>query len=346
MSRGGGTERMTQILADTLSLKSDYRVVVISMAYCENSYFQMSKDVKFFSLNDCSGKFGMLRKFWKLKKLFGFLQADVVINVDVFLSIYTIPLKLFFHKLKIISWEMFNLENDMGLSWSDTLRRFALTYSNRYVCLTKSDSEAFKKKYKRGNIIYIYNPCEEERYDGYDVDSKIIVTAGKFFYTKGFDLALKVAEKVLPKYPLWRWIFYGDGVEFEKLRVKALKSVVSNQIIFAGRSSRIKEDYKKCSFYVMTSRLEGFGLVLLEAKSCNLPTLAFDVPNGPAEIIENGISGYLIPAFDINAMADAIENLIINPGLRIEFSSNAKRNLDLFSIEKFRNKWISTIDYI
>ena len=85
----------------------------------------------------------------------------------------------------------------------------------------------------------------------------------------------------------------------------------------------------------MTSRNEGFGLVLLEAKKNHLPTIAFDVPYGPATIIENGISGYLVKPFDIHDMADKIDYLISNDLLRLKFAEQADKNLSTFNIDSF-----------
>lgn len=346
MSRGGGTERMTQILADTLSTNKNYNVSVISLSPCKKSYFPLSTQVKFYSLSAHNSKLGILMVFYELKKKVKQLHADIIINVDVFLSIYSIPIKLFFKKTKIVSWEMFNLSNDMGLSWCKHLRKFALTYSDYYVCLTKSDTQAFINHYKiRCPITYIYNPYEQnKKYEGYDICSKNIITVGNFFYTKGFDLAIDVAKIVLTKHKDWKWFFYGDGVEMEKLRRLVQNSNISSQLIFAGRTMNIMEKYKQSAFYVMTSRLESFGLVLLEAKCYNLPTIAFDVPDGPAEIIEDGISGYLVPAFDIKAMANCVEEMMIDTKKRCEFSKMAQNNISKFSIEEFRIKWFKLLD--
>ncbi len=70
---------------------------------------------------------------------------------------------------------------------------------------------------------------------------------------------------------------YGDGKELENIKKMVQENDLENNVIFCGRTSHILEEYKKAALYVMTSRTEGFGLVLTEAKSCNLPTLAYDI---------------------------------------------------------------------
>ena len=117
-------------------------------------------------------------------------------------------------------------------------------------------------------------------------------------------------------------------------------------MIFCGRTKQILEEYKKAAMYVMTSRTEGFGLVLTEAKSCNLPTLAYDIDFGPREIIEDGVSGYLVKAYDSDVMAEKICELIENEEKRVLFSKRAKDNCGKFTRNSFINQWINIFNII
>ena len=103
------------------------------------------------------------------------------------------------------------------------------------------------------------------------------------------------------------------------------KNHLESNVIFCGRTKQILEEYKKAAMYVMTSRTEGFGLVLTEAKSCNLPTLAYDIDFGPREIIEDGVSGYLVKAYDSDVMAEKICELIENEEKKSTFFRNEQR---------------------
>lgn len=343
MNRGGGTEKMTQILAD--SLCEDYEVHILSMQPCEKSYYKVNDNVTLHSLEHACGIYGMLRSFIQLYSLVKKIKADTLISVDVFLSIYSIPIKLLLHKVKVISWEQFSIENDMGLSWCRYLRSFALKHSNYYVCLTSGDKEAFKKQYRfKTPIDYINNPYEtQKRKVIYDAGAKKIVTAGNFFEAKGIDLAVAVADIVLQKHPEWRWYIYGDGPEMYNILKMINANKLDDKVILPGRVTNIDEIYSDSSIYVMTSRTEGFGLVLLEAQSFKLPTVAFDVPYGPRSIITHEKNGYLISPFNIEEMAAAINNLIENQSLRQSFSDHSQDDFDKFSIDVFKSRWLSII---
>lgn len=338
MSRGGGTERITQILANALSEDCEFCVTVLNL--------NNASGVSYYPLNDRVNMHILRAKTipQKILELAMFLRkniTDVIIDVDIMLGIYTVPALLLTPKTKLVSWEMFNLRNDIGSRHTNLIRKICLRKSAYYINQTKGDMEAFIREMPVNcPITYIYNPCEiDYSYTSYDVNSKTIVTAGHFFYTKGYDLAIEVAKIVFAKHPDWKWEFYGDGSKLEECKALVKEYGLENNIAFCGRTKNIVEVYKRAAMYVMTSRTEGFGLVLTEAKSCNLPTLAYDIDFGPREIIENGISGYLIEAFDVGKMSDRICNLIESPAKRKEFSERAKDNCSEFSRAAFISRW-------
>ena len=344
MSRGGGTERITQILSSLLSSNSRFNIYVASLNSCTNTYYKLNDKVTFLSLS--SGRIPILSSISQLYKIQRKYSIDIIINVDTFLSIYTIPLKILSRDLKVVSWEMFNIENDLGIKWSRQLRQCALWWSDYYVCLTQKDLAAFKREFSiKKPITYIYNPIDQELLSfNYNIESKRIVTAGHFYQTKGYDLAVEVAKLILPKHKDWKWYFYGDGVELDNIRKVIKEYKLEDQVVLAGRTQNISEIYEDTAIYVMTSRLEGFGLVLLEAKCHNVPVIAFDCPSGPAEIIEDNISGYLVSPFNIHEMAEKIDNLVTSPSKRFAFAQCSQNNLYKFSKEIFLSKWLDLIN--
>ncbi len=345
MSRGGGTERITQILANGLSKQTEHKIYVLNLNNeLGSSFYPLNGSVNFAIINSVGikNKIIELRRFLKKNKI------DVLINVDVMLGIYSFPATFLQQRTKTISWEMFNIRNDIGSKHTNLIRKICLEKSAYYVNQTKGDMEAFLKEMPvKCPITYIYNPCEiDNTYKEYDINSKIIVTAGHFFYTKGYDLAIEVAKKVFVKHPDWCWKFYGDGTELESIKKMVRDNSLENNVIFCGRTNHILDEYKKAALYVMTSRTEGFGLVLTEAKSCNLPTLAYDIDFGPREIIDDGLSGYLIEAFNSDEMAERICELIEDDDKRTLFSKRAKDNCAKFAKSAFINKWINVIEKV
>ena len=96
----------------------------------------------------------------------------------------------------------------------------------------------------------------------------------------------------------------------------------------------------------MTSRFEGLGIVLIEAQTCGLPIVSLDCDYGPRHIIEDGVTGRLIPYNDDNAMADAICELIDNQDKRQQMGKAALKASQRYTPENVMNKWIVLFDEI
>ena len=189
-------------------------------------------------------------------------------------------------------------------------------------------------------LVRIYNPIENTQEKiKYDVESKIIISAGRLTEQKGFDILIDVAYRVFDKHRDWKWIICGEGEDREKLIEKIKKSKLENNVILEGNVANITDYYRKAAMFVLTSRYEGFGLVLTEAKKAGMPCISFRCPCGPAEIIEDGVNGYLIDCFDVDSMAEKINELIENDKKRKEFSNKALVGTEKFSLENVIEQW-------
>ena len=111
-----------------------------------------------------------------------------------------------------------------------------------------------------------------------------------------------------------------------------------------GPKDRILEEYNSSSLLVMSSRFEGFGMVLVEAMACGLPVVSFDCPCGPKDIINNNVDGVLVESGNVDLLAKTMIMLIQHPEKRNEMANKAIENVQRFKIDKIAEKWKSLFD--
>jgi glycosyltransferase involved in cell wall biosynthesis len=106
----------------------------------------------------------------------------------------------------------------------------------------------------------------------------------------------------------------------------------------------VKKQYLSSSIFLLPSRFEGFGLVIIESMACGVPVVSFDCENGPRSIITDGEDGYLVSPFDVNAFAEKVMHLMRNEELRKRMGTNAQKSVSQYNIDKVGLQWKQLFD--
>lgn len=175
-------------------------------------------------------------------------------------------------------------------------------------------------------------------------DSKRVISVGRLHPQKGFDFLFAAWALVSRKYPDWHLDIYG-GVDEEKGKEYYQQLIDSNGVgSFVSLNAPVQnivDKYVESAFYVMSSRYEGFPLVLPEAMACGLPCISYDCDCGPREIITHGEDGLLVDKVgDVEGLAGAMIYMIEHPEERVKMGQNAVRNVQRFSIVNIMKKWM------
>ena len=152
-------------------------------------------------------------------------------------------------------------------------------------------------------------------------------------------MLLQVAKIVLPKHKDWKWIILGDGPEEKYIRTEIKNANLQDQMLLLGSVKDVDNFYEESSIFVLTSKNEGFGIVILEAKEHKLPIVCFDIETGARELIRNNINGNLVKKYDVEEMAEKINRLIENPDIRTDYSEKSKFDLEKYDIDIIIEKW-------
>lgn len=344
ISHAGGSERVTVLIANELKERG-YDVSILSICGSE-SFYKIDKDIPieviYKGCNNINSKnkyFNILKEAYKYHKK---NKTEIVIDVFASRSLVSIPLKILL-KLKNISWEHFNYTAKIGLN--PLGRKLACKYSNKIITLTKEDIELFKADNDiKASIDYIYNPNPFENSPVSDLNNKNIVTVGRLTEQKGYDMLLQ-SWKIVEENSDFNLIIIGDGEEKKSLKDKS-EELGLKRIYFKGITNDVSKFYLDSCMYVSSSRFEGLPMCMIEAQSFGLPLVSFKCQTGPSEIIEDGITGYLVDNGNIEGLAEKILELIKNKKKLKDMSIKAKEESLRFNKDSIIDKWemiISTI---
>jgi glycosyltransferase involved in cell wall biosynthesis len=160
--------------------------------------------------------------------------------------------------------------------------------------------------------------------DGSDAGAPVaILSVGRAVPKKGFALLLAALAR-LPRTLAWRFEHIGGGPDLPRLKAEAERLGIAGRITWRGGQAQaaVLESYRRADLFALASRVAGDGdrdglpNVLMEAQSQGLACVATKVSAIP-ELIEDGITGLLVPPDDVAALAAALERLIREPGLRV-----------------------------
>ena len=157
--------------------------------------------------------------------------------------------------------------------------------------LNKTDTEIYKQW--GANAIYIPHLVTYKAEQKNSLNTKIALNVGRLTKDKQQELLLDMWAKIKDKKGWILWIV-GDGEEHDQLERKMAELQMQDSVRLLPATQSIEDIYKKASFFVFSSKSEGFGMVLLEAMSFGIPCISFDCPSGPRDIVENNRNGFLI----------------------------------------------------
>lgn len=172
----------------------------------------------------------------------------------------------------------------------------------------------------------------------------VLVAAGRLGPQKGFDLLIAAFGPVARARPQWRLCIYGGGRDREALQSLIDAEGLGERVSLMGSTPDLGAVLAEAGLFVLSSRWEGFGMVVVEAMGHGLPVVAFDCPHGPAETITDGEDGLLVPAEDVGALSAALDALIADPARRARMGTAARRTAEAYAPAAVGQRWVELLD--
>ncbi len=343
LNKGAGVERVGSMIANGLS-EVGHEIILASIGPCDAPFFPLNEGIKIISLLDSPrvNLGGIPNTIYKIRQLLKKERVDIIIAVDTKSIPYTLPATLGL-QVKHIGWEHFNFDPSEGMSRSSIVRHLAARYCDSVVTLTERDKEYWLKNTRhKSQIIAIANPCPFPIQEYTKQNKKIVLAVGRLDRDKGFDLLLEAWLQVITVMPEWTLKIVGEGDQ----RAHLTQFIEANQMIesveLVGMTNNVGHYYRQADIFCLSSRVEGFGMVLTEALAFGLPIVSFDCGPGPAEVLKD-TGSILVPKNDITQLASALISLMKDDEQKRVIGLKGKAKVEMYQPDTIIGEWLDLL---
>jgi glycosyltransferase involved in cell wall biosynthesis len=264
--------------------------------------------------------------------------------------------------LKIITGKKVIVGHHAPTLHSGKIHNFYMKYVSRYlmnlfdahITLNKRDKQFFEQNWHIKNVHFIPSGVNVEKFlnkEKMKHEGLHFITVGRLEKQKGIDLMLLAIELFNKKFPNSNAVFHIVGNGFYKDMVEKFTSTHSN-IIYHGyvNNDELVDLYAQCDVYLLPSREEPFGLVLIEAWSSGLPILATRT-EGPSDMLVEGLNGWFIDAIDsVEEIFKGIESIYETYHNNVEslilMEKNCRSTGTKYSIDNMAKKIVEVFTYV
>ena len=357
----GGVARTTANLANQLARTREVRVISLSRRRAQPR-FELDDSIEVTVLDDLRGGGSRVRKPLRripsrldpvppersmslvtdvlLRRAIRAVHAGVVVSTrpSLHLALTTYARA----GVTTVGWEHLN-----HAARSDNPRLMQVLHTavprlDGHVVLTEADAQDWRQDLPglRTQVEVIRNSVAWPiRPEPANVDSKVIVAAGRLVPRKGFRRLVRAFAPVAHRHNDWQLHIYGNGPQRKDIADLIHHLDLDAQVHLRGYSHDLPQVFANASVFAMTSLSEGFPMVLIEAMSTGTPLIAFDCPRGPGEIIRHGANGLLIPEGPLQPFTRGLETLVEHADLRLRLGAQGLRDAQAYTVAKISADW-------
>jgi len=346
--RGGGAERVASLWSQGFVNQGDEVFFVLGTEYQPSSDYAIPETARTYTVEN---KGNRISRWWhRFRSVGQIIQAekpDIIITVIHFMDLaawwYTRKTKT-----KLISTEHNAVNRPVGNGYRAKYKyqKFINNHLFDYVTvLTDTDRNLLQGHGFPVGVLP--NPLTFTTASRVPQKKKTILSIGRFdiWYAKGFDVLLQAWAQTESRFPDWQLQLLGSGTEGKKYLMNLATSLrIEHRVEFIDYTKDILPIYEQAAIYVLSSRQEGFGMVLLEAMSQGCASIACDYEKRQSGIIED--AGLICPTDDVDALAKSIQRLTEDDQLRTTLQNKAILQSEKFSLDNIMFHWNEIIKQI
>jgi glycosyltransferase involved in cell wall biosynthesis len=211
--------------------------------------------------------------------------------------------------------------------------------------LTRGDLRDYRKVLKGTHTRLVQIPNAVPALPGprSDLSHPVVLAAGRLTRQKGFDFLIRAFARVVERRPDWSLRIFGSGGDHDLLHGMIGDRGLEEHVFLMGPTRSLGDELANASLLAVSSRFEGFGLVILEAMSKGVPVVSFNCPRGPSEIISDGVDGLLVPRGDVARLADALLRLIDDEDERRRMGAAALEKARSYDVAAVATRWLALL---
>ena len=337
---GGGLERVFSSVSKMLQ-ESDCEVHVIVLENeIEYSYSGILINL---------GNYSRFQKYFRLKSYLKIKQFDYVLDfrhrINPWMEL------LFIHYLYLGFRFIYTIHSSklaVYLTSNDWIARQILNNSYQIVTVSKALNEIVDEKYKFKKGVVIPNSISinsfDKNCDSANLPFQYCIAVGRLVELKQFDKLIDTYYKSVLSSKGIHLVILGDGSGKEVLQKQIEQLQMNNFIHLLGFKSDVFCYIKNAKYLVLTSKYEGFPMVVLEALSAGTPVIAFDCETGPRELIRNEYNGLLVENQNFVALQESLNRIENDNELYDRCKGNTIESIAQFSSEKVAIKWLDLLN--
>jgi glycosyltransferase involved in cell wall biosynthesis len=285
-----------------------------------------------------SGTAVMLKRFRLLRQELRRHRPDVAISFLTRTNVLT-AIAARWERIPVIVSERNNPQRQtIGRVWS-WLRRKAYARADVLVTMTRGAGSYFEAAPGRLDLVIPNHARFPEEARAFDPSGRHLVAVGRLVDQKGFDLLLQAFASLAPQFPDWRLTIWGEGPLRGALEAQRSALGLDDRVGLPGVTTEPGGWTADADIFVISSRYEGWGLVVGEAMAAGIPTVAFDCPWGPGEMIVDGRTGMLAPDQDVPGLTAALARLMADASLRKTVGEAGRESMKRFLPDAILEQW-------
>jgi glycosyltransferase involved in cell wall biosynthesis len=284
----------------------------------------------------------VLRRLFLFRKVMKDVNPDVIISFLTRTNVLTL-LAVSGLNISVVVSERNNPElQPFGPIWIG-LRKILYPRAFGLVTMTRGSLEYFPKRMRRrgwviANVVDLPSGWQRKR------GHYTLAAVGRLTHQKGFDLLLEAFAKIAQQFPEWNLTIWGDGEDRAKLEALRERLQLVDRVKMPGITSKPGIWIETADVFVLSSRYEGWGIVLLEAMAAELPVVSFNCEWGPGTMITDGHDGLLVPVGDVDGLAGALTKVLGDEELRNRLAQNAADTAQRYTPDRIMADWDGVLE--